>query len=130
MSAPLREQYANNAYTLLNGAIDNSQTAIAVIDGSRFPNSGNFRLMLPTGVGPNDLEIMLCTARSGNTLTVVRGQEGTTAVTHPDGRSIVHILTKRLFSNDRPNQILAGFALLSHRNRVRKRYESQFENRL
>lgn len=39
-------------------------------------------------------EIMLCTARSGNTLTVTRGQESTTPVSHSSGATIAHTLTK------------------------------------
>jgi hypothetical protein len=77
MTAPLREQLKNNAFTTLNGGINNSTTSITVTDGSVFPSTGNFRVTVSQ-------EIMLCTARSGNTLTVVRGYEGTGAASHSD----------------------------------------------
>jgi len=82
----MREQFANNASSTLDGAIDDSQTTITVDDGSTFPDSGNFRLICES-------EYMLCTARSGETLTVVRGIEGSTAAAHTSGTRISHILT-------------------------------------
>jgi hypothetical protein len=82
-----RETFANDAETTLNGAISDSQTTILVDDGSEFPATGNFRLLC-------DGEIMHCTARSGNTLTVNRGIEGRTAASHASGATITHILTQ------------------------------------
>ena len=87
MTAPLREQLANNATTTLNGGINNSVTSITVTDGSVFPSTGNFRLKCGT-------ELMICTARSTNTLTVTRGAESTTAASHSDQDVISHVLTQ------------------------------------
>lgn len=86
MTAPLKEQFKNFAFTTLNGGINNSTTSITVTDGSVFPATGNFRVRVSQ-------EIMLCTARSSNTLTVVRGYEGTTAATHADLENITSPLT-------------------------------------
>lgn len=86
MSAPNREQFTNNASTTLNGGINNSVTSITVTDGSVFPSSGNFRIIVES-------EIMVVTARSTNTLTVVRGQEGTAAASHSDSIVVTHIVT-------------------------------------
>jgi len=86
MTAPKREQLANNAFTQLNGAINNSVTSVVVADGSVFPSVGNFRVSISD-------EIMICTARSTNTLTVLRGQEGTAGASHGDGSNITHNLT-------------------------------------
>lgn len=86
MSAPLREQFKNNAVDELDGSIDASQTTLDVLDGSVFPATGNFRLVIED-------EILICTARSTNTLTVVRGQEGTTGASHANGTAVAHILT-------------------------------------
>src|SRR6185369_1080754 len=86
------EQFANNASSSLNGAINNSTTSIVVANGSSFPSVGNFRLLI--GSSPLTAEITLVTARSGNTLTVIRGQESTTAQSWPDGTTVTHILTK------------------------------------
>src|SRR5688572_4967096 len=80
------ELFTNNGTTTLNGAINNSVTTITVTLGSVFPNTGNFRVIV-------DSEIMLCTARSGNDLTVTRGSEGSTAASHSNGATISLIIT-------------------------------------
>lgn len=82
----MAEQYANFATTLLNGAINNSTTTVVVDDGSVFPSTGNFRIVI-------DSEIMVCTSRSSNTLTVTRGQEGTTGASHVDDSVVKSPLT-------------------------------------
>jgi hypothetical protein len=82
-----REIFANGSQSTLSAAITStSATSISVAAGSFFPSSGNFRLNVET-------ETMLCTARSGNTLTVVRGIEGSTAATHGIGQYVTQILT-------------------------------------
>jgi hypothetical protein len=86
VTQPNREQFTNAAQTTLNGALDNSQTNVVVTSGAVFPSVGNFRVIVES-------EIMLATARSSNTLTVVRGYEGTSAVSHADTLLITHILT-------------------------------------
>lgn len=86
MSAPKRELFANNANNSLNGAINNSVTSLDVNSASQFPSDGNFRIII-------DSEILLVTAVSTNTFTVIRGQEGTAAASHSDGASVVQILT-------------------------------------
>lgn len=89
----MAEQFANNAASTLDGAINDSTTTIAVAtgEGSRFPSIGNFRLMV--GLDPFTAEIVLATSRSGDTLTVIRGQEGTVAQSWGSGTSITHIVT-------------------------------------
>lgn len=54
--------------------------------GARFPSVGNFRLRC-------DSEIVLCTARSTDTLTVTRAQEGTTGAAHAIGAAVDLVLT-------------------------------------
>lgn len=88
----MAEQYANNAKTTLNGSINDSTTSITVTDGSVFPSSGDYRLKV-------DDELMLCTARSGNTLTVTRGIESATAASHSDSAQISLVLTTQSFLN-------------------------------
>jgi hypothetical protein len=73
----LVEQYANLAQDTLNGGINNSTVTVVLNDASEFPSTGNFRVLV-------DSELMLCTARSSNTLTVTRGIEGTSAASHND----------------------------------------------
>lgn len=82
----MAEQIKNFGTTILNGGVDNSTTTIVVVDGSVFPATGNFRVVV-------DSEIMLCTSRTGNTLTVTRGAESSTAASHLDAAPIAHILT-------------------------------------
>lgn len=86
MTMPLREQHANLASTLLDGGIDASQTTVDVLSGAVFPSTGNFRVIVGS-------EVMLCTARSSNTLTVVRGVDGSSAASHSDAAPIAMIYT-------------------------------------
>ena len=64
----------------LNGAITStSATSIVVDDGTDFEVNQNIKV---------DYEEMTITAISSNTLTVVRGVNGTTAATHTDNTSV------------------------------------------
>lgn len=90
----LIELYANNAYSTLGSPItSSSQTNITVSNGAVFPSpTGNqfFRLTITLAATPNtSIEIVWVTARSGNTLTVLRGQEGTTAASSWASGSLV-----------------------------------------
>jgi hypothetical protein len=76
--------WTNNASAPLAGSITSSQTTITVAPGTgaQFPNptSGEFfPLTLISAVNAGIFEIAYCTARTTDTLTVVRGEEGTTA---------------------------------------------------
>ena len=83
----IAEQLSNNAASTLNGGIDNIVTSLTVANGSVFPATGNFRIIV-------DSEIMICSARATNVLTVSRGQETTSAASHSNGAAVTHILTK------------------------------------
>ncbi len=72
-----REQLVNNGVAVLASAMTDVQTTATVADGSVFPATGDFRIIV-------DDELMLVTARSTNVLTVVRGIENTTGVAHTD----------------------------------------------
>jgi hypothetical protein len=72
--------YADRADTQLAAGIDDTVTAIDVVDGSVFPapTGGDFAILtIEEGV---TFERVRLTARSGNTLTVVRGNDGTSAL--------------------------------------------------
>lgn len=76
--------FANNAKTTLGSAITSGQTTITVASGkgSLFPSPTTGQIFKVTLVSASDatvFEVCNCTSRSGDTLTVVRGQEGTTA---------------------------------------------------
>ncbi len=97
----MSEQLKNFGLTALNGAINNSTTSITVVDGSVFPASGVFTVIV-------DSELMRVTARSSNTLTVVRGEEGSTAASHSDGAGVRNIQTARGFEAFRAEHITTG----------------------
>ena len=74
-------KFANNVSTTLSSAINASQTTISVTDASGLPtlSSGDYiYLTIDTDSSPT-LEVVKVTAISSNSLTVVRGQDGTTA---------------------------------------------------
>ena len=71
--------YKNNAKTTLASNVSNSATSLSVADGSVFPDPGAGEFFLVTLDDGSNNEIVKCTARSSNTLTVVRAQESTTA---------------------------------------------------
>lgn len=71
--------FKNNAKTTLASSLSNSATSATVADGAVFPSlSAGEHFLITFDDGSNN-EICKCTARSGNTLTIVRAQESTTA---------------------------------------------------
>src|ERR1019366_508289 len=78
-------QFANNAQTTLAGPITNTATSLNVSAGTGvlFPTPGagyGFKLTLVSAATPTINEIMLVTSVSGDTFTVTRAQESTTAL--------------------------------------------------
>ena len=75
--------FTNNAGTTLASSITSSATSITVASGtgSIFPTpTGNdYFLVTLQGISGTPVEIVKCTSISGDTLTVIRAQEGTTA---------------------------------------------------
>jgi len=74
--------YANNAKTTLASPINATQTTITVAPGTGalFPNPASgqaFMVTLVSAASSTTYEICLCNGRLGDTLSVVRGQEGT-----------------------------------------------------
>ena len=77
--------YSNNAATTLASGITNSATSLTVATGTGavFPTiTGNQDYFLITlqSVSTGNSEIVLVTARTTDTFTIVRAQEGTTAI--------------------------------------------------
>jgi len=72
-------KFTNNAATTLAAGINSSVTSIAVTDGSVFPTITGSDHFYVTFDDTTNKEIVKVTARSGNTLTVVRGHDNTTA---------------------------------------------------
>ena len=73
----------NNAYGVLNASITNSSTTIVLNagEGARFPTLSTGDYFYATLIDTsNNLEIVKVTARSTDTMTVVRGQDGTSEI--------------------------------------------------
>ena len=84
-------KFANSAFATLASGINNSATSITLTtgQGARFPSlsAGDyfFATLIDTS---NNLEIVKCTARSTDVLTVTRAQESTTARAYSAGDRI------------------------------------------
>lgn len=75
-------KFANNAFGTLNAGISNSATSITLSSGqgARFPTLASGEYFYATLIDTsNNLEVVKCTARSTDVLTVTRAQESTTA---------------------------------------------------
>lgn len=81
----------NNASSLLSASITAGATSLAITSGDEamFPvlAAGDW-CPLTVYDGAGNLEIMRCTARVGTTLTVVRAQEGTSALSFTSGARV------------------------------------------
>lgn len=90
--------FANNATSTIQGAlaIDGTEITVASGTGSLFsePVDGVsvFRATLSNSTGTL-LEIVECILRSGDVMTIMRAQEGTTALAWPSGTLIKQLLT-------------------------------------
>jgi len=75
-------QVKNNASSILASGIDAVATSLTVAsgEGARFPAT-NFHITIED-------EILLCTTRTGDVLTVTRAQEGTAAASHAQGKAV------------------------------------------
>ena len=67
---------ANTPETSLSGALTAAGTTVNVVDGTMLPDAPN---LLTIGADGSTAETVLMTEKSRNVLTVVRGQDGTTA---------------------------------------------------
>jgi len=106
----MKQLFANNAKTTLASSIIATDTAIVVTDGSAFPNPGPYEYFLATLEISGNIEVILVTARTGNTLTVGgyvdsgsvtagRGMEGTTAQAFAAGARVECRVTKNTLAN-------------------------------
>ena len=87
-------KFSNNAKTTLSSGITSSATSIAVADASVFPSiSGSEYFYVTFEDLSGNVEIVKVTGVSSNTLTVVRGQEGTTARSYSSGDKAENRLT-------------------------------------
>lgn len=83
--------FSNNASAPIAASIIASDTTITLASGqgAEFPSPGAGQWFYATIVdSSNNLEIVKCTSRSADTLTVVRGQDGTSGRSFPAGSLI------------------------------------------
>ena len=78
-------KFANNAYSTLSAGITDAATSFDVASVATFPTIGVSDHMYLSIVGSAYVEIIKVTGVSGTTLTVVRGQDGTTGTAHDSG---------------------------------------------
>ena len=77
--------FVNNAFSTLASGIGTGDTSLTVDsgDGALFPSPTGADYFYATLIDTaNNLEIVKCTARSTDTLTITRAQEGTTATAY------------------------------------------------
>ena len=102
---------SNNANSNLDGAITDVAATLAVTagEGANFPSTadGDFWVTV-------DTEVMLCTSRAGDTLTVTRAQQSTSGVAHDDGAAVELLMTQEAFEDIHSNivtGVLQGWAV-------------------
>lgn len=78
----------------LTAGVGASDTTIAVNTVVGLPVSFPYTLVIEPGVAGQE-EIVTVTAAAGSTLTVTRGEDSTTGVTHDLGSSVRHMMTAR-----------------------------------
>jgi hypothetical protein len=91
---PVNRYYSSVAIdTTLTGAVNSSATSITVASVSGFPASYPYTLALDYDTSSE--ELVNVTAAAGLTLTIVRGQDGTTGVAHDAGAAVKHVASAR-----------------------------------
>jgi hypothetical protein len=91
---PVNRYYSSTAIdTTLTGAVNSAGTSITVASVSGFPASYPYTLAL--GYDTASEELVNVTAAAGTTLTIVRGQDGTTGVSHDAGAAVKHVASAR-----------------------------------
>ncbi len=75
----MAQLFANNIDTTLASALTDIATSAALTDGSGLPSPTGGDYVLVTLAATGNYEILKVTARSANTITIERAQEGTTA---------------------------------------------------
>jgi hypothetical protein len=94
--------FTNNASATLAAGISSGALSLTVSggQGALFPAPTGNDWFMATLINPaNQLEIVKCTARSSDTLTITRGQEGTTARAYLTGERVELRLTAAALNN-------------------------------
>jgi hypothetical protein len=89
----------NFAFSTLSSTVSQAAATLTVVAGNLFPVTGNFKAVIwsSTLASPSEdtnREIILVTANSSNSFSIVRAQEGTLSPTNwPLGSKIAHTIT-------------------------------------
>lgn len=103
--------FTNNAVSSLASGVNATDNTLVLVagDGAKFPaiTGGDFFLLtLTQGVGlESSWEIVKCTARSGDSLTVVRAQEGTAGQVWAAGSKVDLRVTAGTLAGVQPNLV-------------------------
>jgi hypothetical protein len=104
--------FTNNATTNLAASILSTDTSFTVLSGtgSLFPNptNGDYFLVTLIGISGSPIEIVKCTARSTDTFTVVRAQEGTTASAFNGGDQVQLRITAGVMNSAAQSGLASG----------------------
>ena len=96
-------KFTNNAKTTLASGITSSATSATVTDGSVFPSLSSGEHFYCTFDDGTNNEIVKVTARSGNTLTIVRAADNTTARAFSSGNQAELRATAALLTDIQEN---------------------------
>jgi hypothetical protein len=118
--------FTNNAASTLAASITNSATSLAVASGqgALFPaiTGSNYFLVTLIGVSGSPIEIVKVTARSGDTFTIVRAQEGTTASAFTGGDSVQLRITAAVMQSAANSGAQAGGVIYENSTEVTSNY--------
>jgi hypothetical protein len=104
--------YSNNAISSLASAITSTTATsltLATGTGTLFPSPTGGNFFYATLVNGASMEIVQVTAVSGDTFTIVRGQDGTTAQTFPSGTAVQIYITKAMLDQLKIDAVAAGY---------------------
>jgi len=102
MSVQQKRLFTNNATTTLASGITDVATSIFLNtgDGALFPSPSTDEFFMATMVDASgNLEVVKCTVRATDTLTVVREQEGTTGIAFAGGDVLELRITQETMEN-------------------------------
>lgn len=106
---PRRYYSTTAARTTLASPATDIATSLIVTAVSNYPASYPYSMIVDADT-VNE-EVVSVTGRSGTTLTVLRGQDGTTAVAHSAGADVRHGVSARDF--DEPNAFVNGTGVVT-----------------
>ena len=106
---PRRHYSSTAAQTTLSAGVDGVTSTMAVTAVSGWPSSFPYTLLVDKDT-VNE-EIVTVTARTGTTLTVTRGSDGTSAVAHSAGANVQHGVSARDFNE--PNAFINGTGVVT-----------------